>query len=511
MKNLKDLTIGVALSGGGFRATLHGLGALMFLVDSGLNKQVNCIASVSGGSVANGMVAARCDFRQVTPAQFDNVVRHIACEISSRGLIPSLPFYLYMSLIVLLAAMSLTALACTWLDYWPGFWSGLAFAGCLVLLFAAWLLRGHVLTSLLRRRIFSGRNMTLGEIKYLNIEHIFCATDINHGARVYFSTHRGGKIYSDSRGWGHAGHIPLCDAVRASSAYPGGFPPRRLSTRRCRFGKPAQARAGVPRGAVFYLADGGVWNNLASDWWDLKTDRTRGPGSSVYSTSEIMEPAPEVSGDSPHEQSTRLNGANLVLVLNSRASEFFLRPTPLLAFPFVAELVAMVRDMATMYENSVTPRLEALEELETAWLLDENRFPVLKAGDTVPPSAPLVVELNRNFKWSQLTVNSRLAKVPWLPARQEAFKHYNKDTWWERSRWNVVPTTFGALGGETVIQLMIDGYIGAMGALSVCLDVPLPENKPEQDRFRGLVDVNAGLARLAKAAREASRVGRSLT
>lgn len=49
--------IAVALSGGGFRATLAGLGVLRFLADAGLLGQVRYVSSVSGGSIANGLVA----------------------------------------------------------------------------------------------------------------------------------------------------------------------------------------------------------------------------------------------------------------------------------------------------------------------------------------------------------------------------------------------------------------------------------------------------------------------
>jgi hypothetical protein len=43
-------SIAVTLSGGGHRATLFGLGALMYLVDARANTNVSSIASVSGGS-----------------------------------------------------------------------------------------------------------------------------------------------------------------------------------------------------------------------------------------------------------------------------------------------------------------------------------------------------------------------------------------------------------------------------------------------------------------------------
>jgi NTE family protein len=49
----------VALSGGGFRAALSGLGVLRFLADAGLLSRVRWVSSVSGGSIANGLFATR--------------------------------------------------------------------------------------------------------------------------------------------------------------------------------------------------------------------------------------------------------------------------------------------------------------------------------------------------------------------------------------------------------------------------------------------------------------------
>lgn len=60
--------LAVALSGGGFRATLSGLGVLRFLADAGLLTSVRYVSSVSGGSVANGLFA--CRYRQLEEAGF---------------------------------------------------------------------------------------------------------------------------------------------------------------------------------------------------------------------------------------------------------------------------------------------------------------------------------------------------------------------------------------------------------------------------------------------------------
>lgn len=61
-------TIAVALSGGGYRATISGLGVLRLLADVGLLGHVRCSSSVSGGSVANGLFA--CAYPELERAGF---------------------------------------------------------------------------------------------------------------------------------------------------------------------------------------------------------------------------------------------------------------------------------------------------------------------------------------------------------------------------------------------------------------------------------------------------------
>lgn len=82
--------IAVALSGGGYRATLSGLGVLRFLADSGLLAQVRYASSVSGGSVANGLLARH--YAAVKDAGFtreafdEHVLAPFVEEVSSRSL-----------------------------------------------------------------------------------------------------------------------------------------------------------------------------------------------------------------------------------------------------------------------------------------------------------------------------------------------------------------------------------------------------------------------------------------
>src|ERR1700727_3630594 len=54
-------SVGLSLSGGGFRATLFHLGAIRRLNQFGILPKLTTISSVSGGSILNGFLASRLD------------------------------------------------------------------------------------------------------------------------------------------------------------------------------------------------------------------------------------------------------------------------------------------------------------------------------------------------------------------------------------------------------------------------------------------------------------------
>ena len=69
--------IGLALSGGGFRATLFHLGSLIRLNELGLLSQIDSISAVSGGSILSGLLASRwneLDFVDGTAVNLMDVV-----------------------------------------------------------------------------------------------------------------------------------------------------------------------------------------------------------------------------------------------------------------------------------------------------------------------------------------------------------------------------------------------------------------------------------------------------
>ena len=80
--------LGLALSGGGFRATLYHLGVVRFLRDSGSLQDVTDIASVSGGSILAAHLVLNWDRYNGDDASFsaasDEMVRFAQFDLRNR-------------------------------------------------------------------------------------------------------------------------------------------------------------------------------------------------------------------------------------------------------------------------------------------------------------------------------------------------------------------------------------------------------------------------------------------
>src|SRR6478736_1183182 len=78
--------VGVALSGGGHRASVWAAGLLFYLADAGRNGDVGVIASVSGGSIANGVVAQQMDYREARADEVRDGLGPLLHHIAYTGL-----------------------------------------------------------------------------------------------------------------------------------------------------------------------------------------------------------------------------------------------------------------------------------------------------------------------------------------------------------------------------------------------------------------------------------------
>jgi Patatin-like phospholipase len=99
--------IGIAISGGGVRAAFYGVGALLYLVHSGLNKQVKLISSVSGGSIPNAVIAMNCDFQNEDRDRFDDLMSMMCNRLARKGV-----FFVTLLMVVLISGI-LWGVICT--------------------------------------------------------------------------------------------------------------------------------------------------------------------------------------------------------------------------------------------------------------------------------------------------------------------------------------------------------------------------------------------------------------
>ena len=221
----------LCLSGGGYRAAIFHLGAMLRLQERDELAEVDLFSAVSGGSIALAWLAkryldlrddadedfdewcGRCDFRAQVLEPFRAIVSR---DLRSFAVLATLPF--------------------NWL--WPGPRVRL-------------LERGY-------RRFLGG--LTLGELPE-SPAFVFCATDLAFGCSWEFSRRRVGSYRA---GYLRASDsIPLATAVAASSCFPPLFGPLRLPVGAADF-KGSRPEHGELREGI-ELSDGGVYDNMGME------------------------------------------------------------------------------------------------------------------------------------------------------------------------------------------------------------------------------------------------------
>lgn len=420
--------MGVALSGGGHRATLFALGVLLYLADAGLNRQVTIISSVSGGSLTNGYVGQECDFSTVTPAEFRDVTSRLARVVALRGTL----FGSWLTWLYLAGLASLTG-AIVWAIY--------VFDGLSQLLVIAFLLlalgyglgaRGQVASAAFGRSLFSvgPRRSLLSEL-HGDVDHVICSTDLLAHTPFYFTKR---FIYGDEYGKAAPKKVKLQTAVQASAALPGAFPPRRFRL------KDLDWPAG--RGQVHpytYLVDGGVYNNLATEWIDEAGLHASANPQGLHGTPEYC-----------------------VIVNASSQWPEWRRPSFWLRVPFMSEIVVVPQFIDVLYANTVNPRLLQLTLKHLNWNPDERPFPMYPM--------PIVLQIGSSPIPKSRGSEERLGEV------LAAFTAYRPREWWQAqaSRAARVPTTLNRLDRPTSRLLIHHGYTLAMAALHELSDTPMP-------------------------------------
>ena len=218
-------TVGLALSGGGFRATLFSLGSLWRLNDAGLLGKLDRITSVSGGSVLMGVLAHRWRKLQFNNGCASNFVEEIAQPVMS------------------FCGQTIDI--------------GAGLAGLLVPFKTA----GDFLVDRYQKDLFD--DTTLKDLPVAdgvgNPKFVFYATNLQTGRSFRF---RQDMLADYMLGVSRTSNVPLAVAVAASSAFPPIFSPIVLKTDPAAWTDGADLPNLQALRQRIVLADGGVYDNM---------------------------------------------------------------------------------------------------------------------------------------------------------------------------------------------------------------------------------------------------------
>lgn len=450
--------LALALSGGGHRACLFALGVLLYVADVGRNRDVTSIASVSGGSLANGAVAQSLDFTSAEPEQLEAVVARLARQIVRHGTLFGAP--LTKAYVAFLAIAGLAALIGPWLLPLSFGLKVLVFV--LALLVLAWLagLRGRVCARAFATTLFTSEGYPdrLDSI-CAELDHVFCTTNLHTSRHAYFTQR---LVTSSGFGTGVPGDIELSTVVQASAAFPGAFPISWQPTARHRFAKPSQREAASVRRMA--LVDGGVYANMA-DQWVRRYDHLH----------------PSRAADPKERNATEL------IVVSSSAG---LKWSSLRRFhlPLISELLALLRDKDILYNNGNSLRRQALVSL---FNLAERDGKGLRGALVHIAQSPFKVphDLRRHDGEKGERARAVLAALGDSGQDAEAVKARWEEIALENS---AVRTSLFRLRPAVASRLLHHAYVLAMANLHVHLDYPL-RPIPDISRFEQLVQGDGAL------------------
>jgi len=216
--------IGLTLSGGGFRATAFGLGALRALNAAGVLNNVQVVSGISGGSLLTAMWAyGPADFEQFDESVVELLTQGLQVELARRAFAPALASRNVLSAV------------------------GARLPGRLRLPRTS--TRTEALVAALKAREFGSKAMT--DVTHPGLMTIISATDLSTANAVRFGSHAS----SCSPHGVIAEPVPVADAVAASAAFPLLLP--QLS-RTYTFTR----SDGTRHVETLALTDGGVYDNL---------------------------------------------------------------------------------------------------------------------------------------------------------------------------------------------------------------------------------------------------------
>jgi predicted acylesterase/phospholipase RssA len=456
--------LGLALSGGGVRAALFSLGVVIGLIETGCHRRVSCVASVSGGSILNAALAhAQSLGRFPSVAEFEKLASTMATNLARKGVFAltfrsALRYFLPIgSVLVIVILMPFIPFPKnlefirTYVDtdIWRvagmNKWTWLV---CMVASFPLWFWRSRgllqeqmyhsVLSAVAGNKRLYVKNWSAPPEEGSDVMHVLVATDLLSGEPIYFSNK---FIYCRPYGWSTPENIRTEEALYSSAAFPVVFPPKKLKITQLKF-QNGDMPGQLPR--VLRLADGGVYNNLGFDWFDILLHETQASPPSLW-------PFGELSLEPPRIEKTN------VIVVNAGAPSSRVRSLPPLP---------VARIMSVLYDNTVRPRVE---------LLQRDKFPVIDIEQT-----PL--ELAKSLVDEEIGCKDRaLALAMKLKGKTEEFwADFSRDT--AGTRTKLTPA-----GSRAAARLMLHGYLSSLVLFHIRFGGNLPNRIRGEQYFLELV------------------------
>lgn len=439
----------IAVSGGGHRASLFGLGALLYVADAGLNQEVTSIASVSGGSITNGYLGATLNYRAVSGEQLRNVVRPLVRRCSVLGTVQWAreSVALCLGIVVGIAL----AVAAWWIPVWAWLHAVLSLIG-LALALIAIQARSWVADRVFRRLLFSkaGKPFRLADLA-AEVTHVLCATEVQSAEHVYFS-----RNFSASYQFGvstGSAELPVSTAVQCSACFPGGFPARTLSAKRLGF--TARSR--------LLLVDGGVYDNMGDQWAQGFRDRLlRWP-----ELAHLAGPAPE----------------NLIVV-NASTRRSWSPASALVRIPLVGEVVTLLKEKDILYQvGTATRRSNLIDQFDARRLAE--RVPADANESGLPAAVGLggtLVHIGSTALWTR-NPGASGADADACAAVVGALDAFPDQQWVHQAPQIAagVKTTLAKIGKKPAAALLWHGYVLTMTNLHVFYGTPLLELPTRQE------------------------------
>ena len=233
-------SIGIALSGGGLRASSFHLGVLKWLAEHQLFEKVSCVSSVSGGTLLVALIYNFNNYRWPNSVEFaDKVFPQIYTFLGNYSIvkeafkqIPKHPLHLYE--------------------------------------------RSRLIQSVLENRL-----MITEKLSNLptHPEWVINATTHETGRRFYFTSE---KMGDKEFGYSYSPDLSLAFAVTSSLAYPGFIGPSTIKVSKYKWQK-ENARDYIPPFSKLHIYDGGIYDNLGLEAFiDIKKDELRNSSKSNF-------------------------------------------------------------------------------------------------------------------------------------------------------------------------------------------------------------------------------------